>query len=109
MTRMIERSKRLSAGEPLEEEHIISFEDPLDLIEMLTLERMRLLRAARGGPLSVEELAKKLVRPRTAVMRDIKHLEKMGVLTRRRVPNPGHGVKTVVEATSERFDLVASF
>ena len=107
--RSIERARKLDAGEPIEPYNIISFEDPLDLLELLSVERIRLLKAARGKPLSVDDLARKLGRPRPSVMRDIKRLEALGVLDRRRETNPGHGQKILVQTVGERFELTAAF
>ncbi len=109
MERMIARARKLDAGEPIEPDNIISFEDPLDLLELLSVERIRLLKAARGKPLSVDDLARKLGRPRPSVMRDIKRLEALGVLDRRRETNPGHGQKTFVQTVGDRFELTVAF
>ena len=107
--RSVARARKLDAGEPIEPENIISFEDPLDLLELLSVERIRLLKAARGHALPVDELARRLGRPRPSVMRDIKRLEALGVLERRKEPNPGHGQRTLVQTVGERFELTASF
>ena len=107
--RSIERARKLDAGEPIEPDNIISFEDPLDLLELLSVERIRLLKAARGKPLSVDDLARKLGRPRPSVMRDIKRLEALGVLDQRRETNPGHGQRTLVQTVGDRFELTAAF
>ena len=107
--RSLERARKLDAGEGLEVDNVISFEDPLDLLELLSVERIRLLKAARGTPIPVDELARKLGRPRPSVMRDIKRLEALGVLERRREPNPGHGRMTLVQTVGERFELTAAF
>ena len=107
--RLIDRARKLDAGEPIEPENIISFEDPLDLLELLSVERIRLLKAARGSVLSVDELARKLGRPRPSVMRDIKRLEALGVIERRKEVNPGHGQRTLVQTVGDRFELTAAF
>ncbi len=109
MQRLIDRARKLDAGEPIEPENIISFEDPLDLLEMLSIERIRLLKAARGPAIPVDELARKLGRPRPSVMRDIKRLEALGVIERRKEPNPGHGQRTLVQTVADRFELTAAF
>lgn len=107
--RSMARARKLDAGEPIEPENIISFEDPLDLLELLSVERIRLLKAARGEALPVDELARRLGRPRPSVMRDIKRLEALGVLERRKESNPGHGQRTLVQTIGERFELTAAF
>ena len=57
-----ERAERLSRKEMLEPEMTINFESPLEMLECLTAERMRLFKAAQGKVYSVSELAAALKR-----------------------------------------------
>jgi len=62
------RAKRLSRGERLEPEMTINFESPLEMLEVLSAERMRLLEKTRTQAFSVTGLAAALKRdPKSSV------------------------------------------
>ena len=65
------------------------FEDPADLIQVLSTERIRVLQAVRTRPIPVSQLASELKRDRQGVMRDVRLLESFGLLKTREAPNPG--------------------
>jgi predicted transcriptional regulator len=106
-----ERSKRraskMDRGERLQPELRLTCEDPADLLRVLSVERLRVLRAIRKRKSTVSGLAIMLKRDRKAVSRDVKLLESLGLLRTRRESNPGHGVNTVVEPLAEKYHLSA--
>lgn len=108
-TRALARAKKLSGGEKIRAEMTITFESPLDMLEVLTAERMRLCAVARTQAYSVTGLAGALGRDPKSVRRDVVKLERVGVLRTREAVNPGHGRVRIVEAVAERFELRASF
>jgi len=103
------RAKRLSRGERLEPEMTINFESPLDMLEVLSAERMRLLEKTRTQAFSVTGLAAALKRDPKSVRRDVLKLVKVGVLRTREEVNPGHGRVKIVEPVAERVEMRASF
>jgi predicted transcriptional regulator len=107
--RSLARAKKLDRGEPFEPEKIINFADPLDMMQVLTAERIRLCAVARKEAVSVSALAAKLKRDPKSVRRDVVTLERAGVLRTRLAPNPGHGRVRIVEPVAARFELRASF
>ncbi|MDR3746096.1 MAG: HTH domain-containing protein [Acidobacteriaceae bacterium] len=103
--RSLERVTRRLRGERLESEKIITFADPLDMIECLTTERIRLCQVARKRPMSVSALAEELGRNRGSVTRDVNKLRQLGLLRLREQINPGHGVIQIVEPLAKRFEM----
>lgn len=103
-----ERARRLDRGERIPAEIRVTFEDPADLMQVLSAERIRVLRAARTGPIPVSQLANELKRDRQAVMRDVRLLESFGLLKTREAPNPGHGRQRIVAPLAARYQLVAN-
>jgi predicted transcriptional regulator len=103
-----ERAKRLDSGEKLPAELTINFEDPAELLKILSSERVRLLRLVKGAPLRVSVLATGLRRDVRAVNRDVSLLEKAGLLRTRYEANPGHGRRKIVEPVAREFRLVAN-
>jgi predicted transcriptional regulator len=87
----------------------IIFDNPLEMLEVLTAERIRLCEMARRQPFSITALAAELKRDPKSVRRDVLKLEAAGVLRTREQANPGHGRVRIVEPTAQRFELVASF
>lgn len=94
-------------GEPLPEERIISFEDPADVMKLITATRLALFRAVKEMPGSITEISERLHRDRSAVKRDIDELEQAGLVTVIEKVHPGHGRMKEVHATAIRFSLRA--
>jgi len=104
-----ERVRRIARKEKIEPEMTINFESPLEMLECLSPERMRLFATAKGRAYSMSELAAALKRDPKSVRRDVQKLERAGVLRAREAINPGHGRVKIVEPVAERFELRASF
>ena len=103
--RSLARAKKLSRGKKIRPEMSITFEDPLDMAEAITPERIRLCFAVRKEPLSVTALAAELGRDRRAVSRDVEILVKFGLINTRFETNPGHGRVRIVESVANRLEL----
>lgn len=98
----------LDRGESLPAEITITFEDPLEMLNVLTSERVRLLRRAKAGALPITDLASGLDRDIRAVSRDVVRLEKAGLLRTSYRVNPGHGRCKIVEPVAREYNLTAS-
>jgi|HubBroStandDraft_1064217.scaffolds.fasta_scaffold00355_23 predicted transcriptional regulator len=103
-----ERARKLDRGERIPAEIRVVFEDPADLMQVLSAQRIRVLHAARTGPLPVSQLASELKRDRQAVMRDVRLLESFGLLKTLDTPNPGHGRRRIVAPLAAKYQLVAN-
>jgi len=103
--RSLERARKLTAGERLEPERIFTFADPLDMIECLTAQRIRLFQLLRKKPLSISALAVELGRNRGSVTRDVNKLKRIGLLRLREQINLGHGVVQIVEPVAQKFEM----
>lgn len=106
--RSVERARKLDRGEKLPAEIAMTFENPSDLIRVLSAARVRVLRAVRAKPAPVSELAATLRRDRKAVRRDVSLLESFGLVSAREEPNPGHGRRRVIEPRAAKYRLVAT-
>lgn len=106
--RLQDRAKKLDKGETLPSGITITFEDPEDLLDVLTSERVRLLRRVKNGSQHLSALATSLKRDVRAVSRDVLLLERAGLLRTSYCSNPGHGRKKVVEPVAQEFKLVAN-
>lgn len=98
----LDRSARLRPGVR------ISFEDPADFLEVITSARVRLLREITGKPVALGVLAAALERDPSAVRRDVAVLERQCLVKTRKVPNPGHGSRTVVERVAAAIELATT-
>lgn len=94
-------------GESLPQECIISFEDPADVLKLLTTARLALFRSIKAQPGSITAIATRLHRDRSAVMRDVNELANVGLVKIEPKVLPGHGKMKEVSATAERFKLEA--
>lgn len=105
------RGKRLAkladAGKPIQEELVISFEEPAKLLKLLTAARFDLFRAIKDHPDSITRIAERLHRDRSAVKRDIDQLAKAGILMIEEQPLPGHGRMKQVRVAATQFKLEA--
>jgi len=103
--RSLARAKTRHAGERLEPETAITFADPLDMIECLTKQRIRIVQTIRKQRLSISSLAEELGRNRGSVTRDVNKLRKFGLLRLREQVNPGHGVVQIVEPVAKKIEM----
>jgi predicted transcriptional regulator len=102
------RAQKLDSGEKLLPEMRLTFEDPADLLRVLTAQRVRVLNAVRKNPAPVSELATVLKRDRTAVRRDVRILTTFGLVNTREEPNPGHGRRKIVGPMASKWELVTT-
>jgi predicted transcriptional regulator len=103
--RSLERASKRDKGERLEAEKIITFADPVDMIECLTAQRVRICQVIRKKQLSISSLAEELGRNRGSVIRDVNKLKAFGLLRLREQINPGHGVVKIVEPVAQKFEM----
>jgi len=94
-------------GERLPDERIISFEDPADVMKLITTARLALFRSVKEMPGSITEISERLHRDRSAVKRDVDELERAGMVTVAEKVLPGHGRMKEVRATAHRVSLQA--
>ncbi len=107
--RSLERAARREKGEHLELQRTITFADPLDMLECLTEQRVRLCQVARTKALSISALAEELGRNRGSVTRDVNKLKSFGLLRLREQVNPGHGIVQIVEPIAQKIEMRSSF
>ena len=100
-------AKMADLGERLPEERILSFEDPADVMKLITATRLALFRTVKETPGSITEIADRLHRDRSAVKRDIDELARAGLMTVAEKVLPGHGRMKEVRAAASRFSLQA--
>ncbi len=102
-----ENAANLDKGAGIAPGTTIMFEDPLEMLNVLTHERVRLLRTAKRGAVPIAKLASELDRDLRAVSRDVVRLEKAGLLRTSYRANPGHGRCKIVEPVAKEYLLSA--
>jgi predicted transcriptional regulator len=107
--RALKRARKLDRGEPIRPQANIVFDDPLAMVEVLTPERLRLVRKIRRKSASISALAAALNRDPKSVRRDVLKLERAGVVRTREEVNPGHGRVRIVEPIAREYRLTAVF
>ncbi len=102
-------ARALDRGESLRSEIVIAFENPVDMMRMLTVERIRLLDSLRkDGESLIADLATKLGRDKRAVSRDVSAMREHGLVRTKYVTNAGHGKNLVVMPSAKRVELKAA-
>ena len=96
------------AGQPMPEERTVSFEDPAELLRLLTASRLEVFRSVKGEPGSITAIAGRLQRDRSAVKRDVDQLAQVGLVTIETKPLPGHGHMKEIRAAAGVFRLEAT-
>ena len=102
-----EFARKLDRGEKIEPECVISFEDPQELLELVSTARMNLFKSVKEEPGSIAEIARRLHRDRSAVKRDVDKLAQAGLFNVELKPFSGHGRMKVVSAAADKFQLMA--
>ncbi|MCM2358294.1 MAG: MarR family transcriptional regulator [Geobacteraceae bacterium] len=100
-------ARRLDNGERVPAANIITFEDPEDILELVTAARVDLFRAVKDEPGSIAEIARRLHRDRSAVKRDVDILAAAGLIQVETKPFRGHGRMKFVKVLAEKFQLTA--
>ena len=101
-------ARALDAGERLADEVVIAFENPVDMMKMLTVERLRLLNSLReAGETRIADLAVRLGRDKRAVSRDVNAMRVHGLILTKYVTNAGHGRNLLVMPSAKRLELKA--
>ena len=95
------------AGQPIPEERTVSFEDPADLLRLLTARRLEVFRSVKGEPGSITVIAGRLHRDRSAVKRDVDQLAQVGLVTIETKTLAGHGQMKEIRAAAGIFRLEA--
>ena len=95
------------AGQPIPEERTVSFEDPSDLLRLLTASRLDVFRSVKSEPGSITVIAGRPHRDRSAVKRDVDQLAQAGLLTIETKVLPGHGHMKEIRASAGIFRLEA--
>ena len=99
-------AKAADSGKTIAPERIISFEDPFDLVKLITATRLTLFRAVKETPGSITDIALRLQRDRSAVKRDLDALQQAGLVTIIEKVLPGHGRMKEARATATHFKLM---
>ena len=107
-SRMRGKARRLDRGKRLESGMTVSFEDPADFLEVITPARVRILKEINGRAVAIFALASALSRDPSAVRRDVALLESKHLVRTRKVANPGHGSRTLVERVAGAIELSAT-
>jgi predicted transcriptional regulator len=108
LDRLLARAMAMDRGEMPDPGITISFADPMEMLAMLSAERVRLLNRVKEEPLHLAGLAAELRRDVRAVSRDVSLLEKAGLLRTSYKSNPGHGRLKIVEPVAQEYKLVAT-
>jgi predicted transcriptional regulator len=103
-----EHARKLDRGEYLVPEMTIALDNPSDILQILSPQRIRILEFTKEGAKPLSALASGLKRDTRAVSRDIELLEQFGLLRTRYEANPGHGRRRIVEPRAQRFQLIAT-
>ena len=94
-------------GEKIPPSRVIAFEDMESLLHVLTEKRVLLLRQLKKTPGSINDLARHVKRDRSAVTRDIKVLERFGVVHVTEKTLPGHGRQKWIAPVARNIQLIA--
>ena len=100
-------AKAADAVKRLPRETVISFEEPADLLRVLTSARLDLFRAILAQADSITGIATRLQRDRSAVKRDVDELALAGLISVEEEVLPGHGRMKRVRAVGQRLTLQA--
>lgn len=100
-------AKRGRAGRRLPESRLITFEDPVDMMRVLSPAKLQLLRAVKAHPGSIGSLASRLGRDRSAVTREVAQLQRFGLVRVAEEVFPGHGRMKKVSAIAGEIRLEA--
>lgn len=85
----------------------LTFEDPADMLAVMSPARLALFRAVKAESVSITLLTQRLKRDRSAVKKDVDLLYSHGLLGVEHEPLPGHGLQKLVRVTGDTIHLQA--
>lgn len=94
-------AKLADQGKAIPKKRIINFDTPEEMLSVLTKERRRLMLLLRKDAISISQISKSTQRDRSSVTKDVKLLERFGLVTISEEINPGHGHHKIVHAISK--------
>ena len=100
-------ARALDRGERVTPERVLRFEDPAEMMRLLSSARLALFRAVKDEPGSITAIAQRLRRDRSAVKRDLDALQAAGMVIVDEKILPGHGRLREVRATALHLRLQA--
>lgn len=101
-------ARRADQGGEFDGKVTLSFEDPQKMFTVLSVSRRRLMQEIMHEPKTINELAVRLHRDRSAITKDVGLLERMGLIISQRQLNPGHGVQKLVKSVAAKIEMVAT-
>ena len=101
-------AQKADRGESFKKSATFSFEDPQEMFMVLSQARRRLMSEVMDEPKTITQLRAKLHRERSAITKDIRLLEKLGLIVSQKRSNPGHGVEKLVRAVAPKIEMIAS-
>jgi predicted transcriptional regulator len=103
------QSRLADRAEPIPPSHVIAFEDLETFLRVLNTNRVVLLRELKGARATLSDLARRLKRGRVAVSRDVRVLERAGVLRVTDRTQPRHGRKQWITPLVREIQLTDRF
>ncbi|WP_255429312.1 MarR family transcriptional regulator [Ramlibacter albus] len=106
-----ERGRRIAkaadSSEVIPEEAVVTFGDPVELVRALTPSRLELVAAVKAKPDSIQGIADRVHRDRSAVRRDLQALIDAGIVLVERRVLPGHGTMKFLQVPAKKVVLQA--
>jgi len=106
--RSLERARKIDRGEKLITKITLTFEDSAETMQLLSTNKIRIIKCLRKNTIKISELATIHNRNPKADSRDVKLLESFRLVNTNDTPNPGHGKMKVVETLAAKYQLVAT-
>lgn len=100
-------AKIADAGGPIPKKMVLRFEDPADLMRLVTEARLNLFREIKQHPGSITKISMAVGRDRSAVKRDIDILARAGLVTVATEKQPGHGTMKKISVSATKITLIA--
>lgn len=102
-----ETARGADRGQTLPGRAIVSFEDPADLLKVLTPARLALFKVFKAHPGSIASIATSARHDRRTVTRDVSELNRFGLVSVTEKVHPGHGKRKEVRASATQIRLEA--
>jgi len=102
-----EAALKADRGDDFDEKVTISFEDPYQMILLLSAGRRRIMMEVMKKPQTVQDLANILNRNRTTIVKEIRFLEQKGLLSRKKGETSENRGEVFFEAVAPKIELVA--
>ncbi len=100
-------AQKADSGDSFSEKMTITFEDPQQMVMVMSVSRRRIMTEVMKKPQTIRDLVHNLNRNRSTIVRDVRFLEEKGLLICQKLSTECNSREQTIRPVAPRIELVA--